>query len=79
MKLWDGETGQYWTLDAIWSLAEDLRGSESLLDALEGWLSRPGGNHHIGMSFHFSPHSFPEGEGVIDGNYHYSVAPFLLH
>jgi hypothetical protein len=79
MKLWDDETGQYWTLDSIWNLAEDLRGSESPLDPLEGWLSRPGGNHHIGLSFHFSSHSFPEGEGVIDGNYHYSVAPFLLH
>ena len=75
MKNWNSETGQYTypkssdpNIDFYWP--EDVP---------EPWLSRPDGTHFLGMSFHFAPNNYPEGEGRFEDRFFYTVAPFRIN
>lgn len=75
MKSWNKETGYYQVPDTLWQV-HDISIPEGTPDI---WLSKPGGSHYLGMSFHFAPYNFPEGKGIIDKQFSYSVSPFLLN
>ncbi|WP_337048688.1 hypothetical protein [Serratia fonticola] len=74
MSRWDANTGKWQHPDSIWNINEILP-----VDYPECWLSRPGGSHFLGMSFHFSPYTFTvKGQGLFGNNIHYYPSNFYL-
>src|SRR5262245_28649221 len=83
---WDSVTGRYVHAALTWQEepeTEDWPDGEietSLPCNLpDQWLSRSGGPYLIGMSFHYPPHAFPSGSGMIDGTFSFRASPFLLN
>ncbi len=74
MNNWDTETGYYKIPSVIWKYLE----TDIPKNAPDIWLSKPGGSHFLGMSFHFAPYNFPVGKGNLDNRFTYSVAPYHL-
>ena len=57
---WDTETGIYMVSKSLSNNADTGESS----NAPDLWLSRPGGDYYIGISFHFAPLNFPKGEDI---------------
>lgn len=85
MKHWNKKTGEYISQFTLWdNFGKNTEVSESgeALEELEEpdvWLSKPGGEYYIGISFHYPPYNFAQGKGVFENRYIYQPAPFLLH
>lgn len=75
MTKWNPETGLYQPPPSTWQVEE----TPIPENAPDVWLSRPGGNHLLGMSFHFAPFTMAEGNGTLEDKFTYSVAPYLLN
>jgi hypothetical protein len=69
---WEEVTGNWTPPASLWQIQE-IPG-----DAPESWLSRPGGTHYVGMSFHYPPLSHAEGCGNLDANTSYGPSSFAL-
>jgi hypothetical protein len=75
LNVWNVETGLYQIPEA----PEDLELADLAQEnAPDIWLSKPGGNHYLGISFHSLPHNFPDGHGRLENRYEFSVAPYHL-
>ncbi|MBW4218685.1 hypothetical protein JW314_01735 [Enterobacter roggenkampii] len=75
MTCWDSISGKWQHPEAIWNINETFPD-----DFPDCWLSRPGGSHFLGMSFHFSPYTFAiDGEGDYGSDIHYYPSDFYLN
>ena len=74
---WDSESGRYLPPKLTWQVDHQVEADE--FDLPDIWLSRPGGNYHIAVSFHFPPFNFPNGVGYAGNGIAYGKSPFLLH
>lgn len=73
MSGWNIETGVWSKPSKIWGV--DLTIPE---DAPDIWLSKPGGDYYIGISFHISPFTIVKGEGYIDAQTYFKPSDFYL-
>ena len=72
---WDSETGDYRVSSLIW----DVDRADELGEEPDDWLSRPGGEHFVAMSFHFAPYTFPAGSAESEGRFHCAPTPYVLN
>ena len=73
MKTWNENTGYYEPPSTDRKIEDPLPPG-----APENWLSKPGGDYYLCMSFHFAPYSFPQGQGTIRKNFQYRPTPYFL-
>lgn len=76
-RTWDGQSGLYLPPKLTWQVDLQVDADES--DMPDIWLSRPGGEYHVGASLHFPPFNFPSGAGRVGSDISYGVSPFFLH
>lgn len=82
---WNLDTGEYrfpslksdFQYDEIFDQAWDYS-EQRVSDLAESWLSRPGGEYFLGISFHYPSLHGANGIGTYLGKFHYSPSPFLL-
>ena len=72
---WDSETGDYRVPSLIW----DVDRADELGEEPDDWLSRPGGDHFVAMSFHFAPYTFPAGSAESEGRFQCAPTPYALN
>lgn len=73
MSGWNVETGAWCKPSVIWDVDLDIPES-----APDYWLSNPGGDYYIGISFHISPFTIVEDEGLLDSHTHFRPSDFYL-
>ncbi len=73
---WNCDTGEYKPPKQTWQVDIDLAKNQ---DAPDIWLSKPGGEYHLGVSFHFPGFNFPSGQGRLPSGIAYLPSPFVLH
>lgn len=69
-----------WNDEGIWIKPTQLWKTENHISeaAAEGFLSKPGGNYYIGISFHISPFTIINGSGKIDTTTRFEPSDFHL-
>lgn len=70
---WDINSGKWQLPEEIWNIKEEIPPN-----APDCWLSKPGGEYYLGMSFHTSPFTTPHGSGVTNDGIHFQPSPFLI-
>ncbi|MFY0732243.1 hypothetical protein [Pseudomonas sp. NFX15] len=70
---WNSENGVWQTPTQLWNVESDIPEN-----APENWLSKAGGDYYIGMSFHISPFTIIDGDGVLPPNLKYQPSDFYL-
>ena len=74
---WNGHTGRYAPPSLTWQVdAVSVAGETNIPEA---WLSKPGGEYNLGVSFHFPAFNVPAGQGRLPTDITFGPSPFFLH
>jgi hypothetical protein len=73
LKGWNIENGTWRKPSQIWNVDQNIPDNSP-----NDWLSNPGGDYYIGISFHISPFTIVEGDGALDSNTSFSPSDFYL-
>lgn len=70
---WNIKNGRWRKPSQIWNIDKNIPDN-----APDSWLSKPGGDYYIGISFHISPFTIIAGNGLLDSSTHFKASDFYL-